>query len=172
VLKKNIWANFQRIVEPFTQKIVTKLSKIRVWDPGSGENLFRIPDPGVKEAPDPGSGSATLIQIPTHSSIFWWQRRGDGSVSWQRPAVSAPCWGRLRGSRAAGVWSQLAAAVEQVPTAVPTVSLWTGRVQNSWIFFPRWRFRHVPLFVCVCLLVVERLDRSMECNASLPNVVI
>jgi hypothetical protein len=29
---------------------------------GSGirKNLFRIPDPGVKEAPDPGSGSATL----------------------------------------------------------------------------------------------------------------
>jgi hypothetical protein len=24
------------------------------------ENLFRIPDPGVKKAPDPGPGSATL----------------------------------------------------------------------------------------------------------------
>ncbi len=45
----------------FTQKIVTMLSKIWVWDPGSGKNLFRIPDPGVKKAPDPGSGSATLI---------------------------------------------------------------------------------------------------------------
>ncbi len=30
-------------------------------DPGSGKNLFRIPDPGVKKAPDPGSGSATLV---------------------------------------------------------------------------------------------------------------
>ncbi len=28
--------------------------------PGSGKNPFRIPDPGVKKAPDPGSGSATL----------------------------------------------------------------------------------------------------------------
>jgi hypothetical protein len=28
-------ANFQRIMELFTQKIVTKLSKIWVWDPGS-----------------------------------------------------------------------------------------------------------------------------------------
>ncbi len=55
VLKKKIWANFQRIIEPFTQKIVTKLSKIWLWDPGSGKNLFRIPDPGVKKAPDPGS---------------------------------------------------------------------------------------------------------------------
>jgi hypothetical protein len=43
----------------FTQKIVTKLSKIWVWDPGSGKNLFRIPDPGVKKVPDPRSGFAT-----------------------------------------------------------------------------------------------------------------
>jgi hypothetical protein len=40
--------------------MVTKLLKIWVRDPGSGKNLFRIPDPGVKKAPDPGSGSATL----------------------------------------------------------------------------------------------------------------
>ncbi len=60
VLKKKIWANFQRIIELFTQKIVTKLSKVWVWDPGSGKNLFRIPDPGVKKAPDPGYGAATL----------------------------------------------------------------------------------------------------------------
>ncbi len=38
MLKKKIWANFQR----------------------TGKNLFRIPDPGVKKALDPGSGSATL----------------------------------------------------------------------------------------------------------------
>jgi hypothetical protein len=68
MLKKKIWANFQRITELFTQTIVTKLSKIWVWDPGSeirdavsGKNLFWIPDPGVKKASDPGSGSATLI---------------------------------------------------------------------------------------------------------------
>ncbi len=52
--------NFPRIIELFTQKIVTMLSIIWVWDPGSGKNLFRVPDPGVKKAPDPGSGSATL----------------------------------------------------------------------------------------------------------------
>jgi hypothetical protein len=69
VLKKKIWANFQRIIELFTKKIVKKLYKIWSWDPGSGirdpgsgKNLFRIPDPGVKKhpIPDPGSGSATL----------------------------------------------------------------------------------------------------------------
>ncbi len=26
-----------------------------IRDPGSGKNLFRIPDPGVKKAPNPGS---------------------------------------------------------------------------------------------------------------------
>jgi WD40 repeat protein len=60
MLNKKIWANFQRIIEVFTQKNVSYLSKIWVWDAGSGKNLFRIPDPGVKKAPDPGSGSATL----------------------------------------------------------------------------------------------------------------
>jgi hypothetical protein len=30
-----------------------------IRDPGSGKNLFRIPDPEVKKAPDPGS--ATLL---------------------------------------------------------------------------------------------------------------
>jgi hypothetical protein len=64
-LKIKIWVNFQRI---FTQKIVTKLSKIWVWDPGSGirdpgsgKNLFRIPDKGIKKAPDHGSRSATMV---------------------------------------------------------------------------------------------------------------
>jgi hypothetical protein len=32
-----------------------------IRDPGSGKNLFRIPDPGFKKAPDPESGSAPLI---------------------------------------------------------------------------------------------------------------
>ncbi len=35
MLKKKIWVNFQRIIELFTPKIVTKPSKIWVWDPGS-----------------------------------------------------------------------------------------------------------------------------------------
>jgi hypothetical protein len=36
MLKKKIWANFQRIIELYyTQKIVPKLSKLWVWDPGN-----------------------------------------------------------------------------------------------------------------------------------------
>jgi hypothetical protein len=50
------------------QKIVIKLSKIWFWDPGSGKNLFWIPDPGVKKPPDPGSGSATLLSVKSDNS--------------------------------------------------------------------------------------------------------
>ncbi len=74
--EKNFGPNFKELpIELFTQKVITKLSKIWVWDPGSeirdprsgirdpgsGKNLFRIPDPRVKKAPDPGSGSATMV---------------------------------------------------------------------------------------------------------------
>ncbi len=60
MLKKKIWANFQRINEVFTQKIFNMLSNIWVWDPGSeiwdpektysgsriqGSKRHRIPDP-------------------------------------------------------------------------------------------------------------------------------
>jgi hypothetical protein len=60
VLKKKIWANFQRVTELFTKKIVKKLLKIWSWDPGSEirdpEKTYsgsRIPDPGVKKHPIP-----------------------------------------------------------------------------------------------------------------------
>jgi hypothetical protein len=45
------------IVRKFHQK------RGRIRDPGSGKNpsRIRIPDPGGKKAPDPGSGSATLL---------------------------------------------------------------------------------------------------------------
>ena len=41
-------------------------------NPGSRTNLFRISDPGVKKAPDPGSGSATLVDcffLPQRSIV-------------------------------------------------------------------------------------------------------
>ena len=42
------------------------------------KNTFRIPDPGVKKAPDPGSGSATLMNIKTKGTLPW---RIDPSIS-------------------------------------------------------------------------------------------
>jgi hypothetical protein len=47
--KKNIWANFQRMIELFTQNIVTMRSNIWVWDPGSGKTYCGS---RVKRAPD------------------------------------------------------------------------------------------------------------------------
>jgi hypothetical protein len=74
MLKKKIWVNFERItgIELFTQKIVTKLSKIWVWDLGSGIQGLkrdRIPDPDPQHCiinsfrnccycPCPGPGTA------------------------------------------------------------------------------------------------------------------
>jgi hypothetical protein len=60
VLKKTIWANFQRIIELFTQKIVNKLSKIWVWDPGSEIRKKPIPDPGSRG--QKGTGSRIRIR--------------------------------------------------------------------------------------------------------------
>ncbi len=77
MLKTIIWPNFQRTMEVFTQKIVTKLSKIWVWDPRSGIRKKPIPDPGVKKAPDPGSGSATLYSwIPMFAITYTCTYRG------------------------------------------------------------------------------------------------
>ncbi len=96
MLKKKIWANFQRIIEIFTQKLSLSpqnmslgsgiwVSRSGIWDPRSGiwdprsgiwdprsgirKKLFRIPDPGVKETRDPRSrirGSATLRKCKNH----------------------------------------------------------------------------------------------------------
>jgi len=52
IAEEIIWANFKRIIELLTQKIVTKLLKIWVWNSGSEirdpEKTYsgsRIPDP-------------------------------------------------------------------------------------------------------------------------------
>ncbi len=70
MLKKKIWGNFQRIIKLFTQKLSRSSQKygfgIRV--PGSGKNLFRIPDPGVKKAPDPGSTTLQLKKVNLHGA--------------------------------------------------------------------------------------------------------
>jgi hypothetical protein len=53
---KKIWGNFQRILELFTHKIATKLSKIWVWGSEIRKKTYTGSDHGVKKAPDPGSG--------------------------------------------------------------------------------------------------------------------
>ncbi len=65
--RKNIYTNFQRIIKLFTQKIVTKFTKIWVWDPGSRSGIRKKPNP------DPGSmgqkGSGSRIRI-LNTAIF------------------------------------------------------------------------------------------------------
>jgi hypothetical protein len=67
VLKKKIWANFQRIIELFAQKIFTKLSKVWVWDPGSGKKP--IPDPGSRG--QKGTGSRIRIRNTDYLLLIW-----------------------------------------------------------------------------------------------------
>jgi hypothetical protein len=60
MMKEKIWAKFQRIIELFTQKVVTRLS-------GLGSGKKPIPDPGVKKAPDPGSRTLlteSILEVP------------------------------------------------------------------------------------------------------------
>ncbi len=55
--KKKIWDSFQRIIELFTQKIIGKLSKIWVWDPGSGNRDPEKPFPNPGSTGQKGTGS-------------------------------------------------------------------------------------------------------------------
>ncbi len=67
VQKKKIWANFQRIIELFTQKIVNKLSKIWVWDPGS-----EIRDPEKTYSGSRGQkGTGSRIRNTGQKSRIW-----------------------------------------------------------------------------------------------------
>jgi hypothetical protein len=58
-VKKKLWANLRIIIVLFTQKIVIKLSKLWVLDPGH-EKTFSGSQTRGQKALDPGSGSATL----------------------------------------------------------------------------------------------------------------
>ncbi len=102
VLKKTIWADFQRIIELFTKKNVKKLLKIWSWDPGSGKNLFRIPDPGVKKhpIPDPGSRSATLHFF--YKFGHWTQSGGGGVANREQRSSSRSRQGGVSENQIAG----------------------------------------------------------------------
>jgi hypothetical protein len=62
MLKKKFGSIFKELYNFLPKKLSLSSQKygFGIRDPGSGKNLFRIPDPGVKKGPDPGSGSATL----------------------------------------------------------------------------------------------------------------
>jgi hypothetical protein len=65
MLKKKIWASFQRIIELFTQKIVTKFSKIWVWDPGGQKGTgsrIRIRNTGFSQSKNQLEGLITALE--------------------------------------------------------------------------------------------------------------
>ena len=81
-------------MELFTQKVVTKLSKIWVWDPGSeirdpgsGINLFRIPDPGSRgqKGPNPGSRIRIRNTVCTRVSVLYILLAIVRMRTWSRP---------------------------------------------------------------------------------------
>ncbi len=63
--KEKIWPSRQRIIILCTEKLSLSSQKygLRIRDPRSRKNIFRIPDTGVKKAPDPGSGFAKTGQV-------------------------------------------------------------------------------------------------------------
>ncbi len=69
--------HFQRIIELFTQKFVTKLSKIWVWDPGSETRKKPIPDPGSRGQKGTGSririrntGRGVIHDLPWPGDVY------------------------------------------------------------------------------------------------------
>jgi hypothetical protein len=71
MLKKKIWANFQRIVEVFTQKIFicSQIYGFGIRDPRSGIRKKPIPDPGSRG--QKGTGSRIRIRNTGKSDQYW-----------------------------------------------------------------------------------------------------
>jgi hypothetical protein len=71
---------------------------IRYVHPGSESGFLLIPDPGVKKAPDPGSGSATLLVRVQCSPLREFRDAGvEAKVWWYKvgPDVKQP-WAELK----------------------------------------------------------------------------
>jgi len=88
MLKKKIWANFRRIIELFTQKNVTKLSKygFGIRDQRSGIRKKPIPVPGSRIQgskrhwiPNPGSATLNCMQEDAKKPVLCPGSRIQGS---------------------------------------------------------------------------------------------
>ena len=98
-----------------------------IRDPGDGTNPFRIPDPGVKKAPDPGAVLSLTVDKVIQSSLFQapalsrdGSRAGSNSCSLRsEPLLSSP-----RATAATG-------AIFSVGTSVPQLDAGSGSVSGS-----------------------------------------
>ncbi len=89
---KNYGTFYQKNCQKALKNMVVR-SGIR--DPGSGKNPFRIPDPGVKKAPDPGSATLLcgLCNRYIHTSFSYKHSLRPISISSQLSAQRAePPW--------------------------------------------------------------------------------
>ncbi len=84
--RKKIWTNSPRITIHLTQNIVTKLSKLWVWDPGSGKNLSQIPDTGSRGK----KGIGSRIRICNTGSNGTWRLSFDLLTGWPCPPAPLP----------------------------------------------------------------------------------
>jgi hypothetical protein len=89
-----------------------------IRDPGSGKNLFQIPDSGFKKAPDPGSGSATLILSLHHFDLSLNIAESVPVQMEIRVNSMAPMYVKVKPllHLQPGVTSTLAASVSSLPT--------------------------------------------------------
>ncbi len=89
---------FSKNYRTFTQKIVTKLSKIWVWDPGSGIRKKPIPNPGYRG--QKGTGSRIRNTGSTHpSSWHSFKNSADHWTHWSHledPLSPPPCFRSAR----------------------------------------------------------------------------
>ncbi len=100
-----------------------------IRDPGSGKNLFRIPDPGVKKhpIPDPGSGSATLQKRRNKGFSYYFCLMTEGSGS--LPLTN--------GSPGSGY----AALTKDVPDSDPQLRLENDKIEHSTFKSMLWALR-------------------------------
>ncbi len=71
-VQKKCWANWLRIYVFFPKKFFLSSQNSGIWDPRSGKKPIPNSGPGVKKAPDPGSGSATLDMKRCKDGIYVW----------------------------------------------------------------------------------------------------
>ncbi len=86
MLTKKFLANFQRIIELFTQKTCHKALKNMGLGSGIWKKPIPDPSPGVKKAPDPGS--ATLLKIFVEDNVSICSTTGKPTRSFATERVS------------------------------------------------------------------------------------
>jgi len=94
MLKKKFWLILNKIIVLFTQKFVTKLSRIWVRDPGSGIGFFRIPSKRHR-IPDPDLQQCNTAMKNNKITFTLHESRASGyeDIQWMAPRKCTCCIG-------------------------------------------------------------------------------